>query len=115
MSEFVNQLKAEILFHQENLARMGFDWAKRVYEDAKRRLNAHSVKKAETDLNVKTGSLRASLKFSATIDSSGARYDIYFDEKIAPHAKFVVKGTRRIKPHLILETAVNDQGDLFGV
>ena len=113
MSEFIRQLEAEITVHARNLAERGHQWAQRYLDSVKRQLGASSVRKSEDALGHKTGRLRDSLKVKQEVGPNGVTYDIYFDEKIAPHAKYVVRGTRHIKPHPVFERTFERMGGPF--
>ncbi len=113
MSEFTKQLEAEITVHARNLAARGHQWAKRYVDTVKRMLGTSSVKQSEEVLGFKTGRLRNSLKTKLEASPDGISCEVYFDEKVAPHAKYVIRGTRYIKPHPVFERALDKIGDPF--
>lgn len=78
----------------------------RIYNEAEKLLCQPSLKHSEVTLGVKTGRLRRALKFRLEQGAEGIEIRMWFDEAIAPHAKFVINGTRKIKPHPIFEQAL---------
>lgn len=80
--------------------------ARKIYDEAERLLSQPSLKHSEVTLGVKTGRLRRALKFRLEQGADGIEIRMWFDEAVAPHAKFVISGTRKIKPHPIFEQAL---------
>lgn len=78
----------------------------KLYAEAERLLSQPSLKRSEVTLGVKTGRLRRALKFRLEQSDNGIEIRLWFDEAVAPHAKFVINGTRKIKPHPIFEQAL---------
>lgn len=78
----------------------------RLYTEAEKLLSQPSLKRSEVTLGVKTGRLRRALKFRLEQSADGIEIRMWFDEAVAPHAKFVINGTRKIKPHPIFEQAL---------
>jgi HK97 gp10 family phage protein len=106
MSDFLSEVMAEISLVKEEAEKVADRVADKIVSEAQKLLSSSSITKSETTLGVKTGRLRQSLKKRVVRDAAGELVvEVYFDEKTAPHAKFVIQGTRHIKPHPILEAA----------
>ncbi len=106
MSDFLGELTGELEEARREVEVEAERVADAILSAAQDLVSRKGVLKSETELGVKTGRLRRSLK-KRTVRNLDGEYqvEVYFDEKIAPHAKFVIQGTRKIKPHPILEAA----------
>lgn len=109
MSDFLKEIQAELEQVKQDANREGQRVADLVYENALEKLSQRSIKNAEEALGVKTGRLKQSLKRRVVVDpmTGEVSFEVYFDSNVAPHAKWVIQGTRKMKPHPILENAVS--------
>jgi len=116
VDEFESQILAEINQIKEQAQESVAELADQVFHAAQDLVSSPSVMKGEKTLGVKTGRLKRSLKQRVVQTPDGPIIEIFFDTTVAPHAKFVIQGTRKIKPHPILEIAasrVKDEEDLL--
>lgn len=111
MSEFLKEVQAEIERVKDAASREAQDLADRVLREAQRLVSQKSVRDSESTLGVKTGRLRQALrKRMVQLPDGTIEFEIYFDATVAPHAKYVIQGTRYIKPHPILDIAADRVG-----
>lgn len=106
MSQFLKEMQAEIDEVKRLASKDADDIASQVLQEARRLCSRRSVRNSEETLGVKTGRLRQSLrKRMIQMPDGSVEVEVYFDPGVAPHAKWVIQGTRQIKPHPILEEA----------
>jgi len=112
MSDLLTEVRREITEARKEVEVEARRVADEILENARTLVSTRGVLKGETELGVKTGRLRRALKQRVVRDENGDLHvEVFFDETIAPHAKFVIQGTRKIKPHPILETAAVKAGE----
>lgn len=106
MVDFESIIRQEVERAKADVRAQADEILSQIYNEAERLVSQPSVKASELTLGVKTGRLKQSIKFTLTQTDGGIEIQMWFDTNIAPHAKFVIDGTRYIKPHPILDEAV---------
>jgi hypothetical protein len=104
--DFESVIRQEVERARADVKAQADEILSQIYQEAEKLLTQPSVKGSEVTLGVKTGRLRQALKFTLTQTDDGVEIQMWFDANIAPHAKFVINGTKFIKPHPILDEAV---------